>query len=168
MITIPIKDHYSAAELRALARSERTGRVRARMLAIAACLEGVARARAAALAGMSRNVLRIWIDRYNEAGVAGLRDRRHPGRPSEITPEQRAKLRARVLEGAEPDRDGVTAFRIADIRRIGREEFDIDASWSTIRRIMIGEGLAWLCPRPQHPDSDREAQEAFKKTSPMP
>lgn len=155
----------SSSELRDGARREKDGGVRARLLAIAACVDGMKRSAAARLYGMSRNVLRIWIDRYNGAGVEGLRDRKSSGRPPRIPAETGVALRHRVLAGPDPKRDGVVAFRIVDIQRIAEEEFAIDASWSTIRREMKRQGLSWLSPRPRNPRADAAAQEDFKKTS---
>lgn len=160
-----IRDDLSSSALRGLARRERDGRVRTRLLAIAACLEGMMRQDAAVLVGMSRNVLRIWIDRYNQDGVEGLRDRASPGRPPRITAERGARLRERVLAGPDPGRDGVVAFRVVDIHRIARDELDIDASLTTIWREMKRQGLSWLAPRPRNPRSDAEVQATFKKTS---
>src|SRR5215212_7772235 len=70
----------SAAELRrAAARSRDADAVR-RMLALALVLEGRSRAAAAAACGMDRQTLRDWVHRYNAEGLAGLSDRRPPGR----------------------------------------------------------------------------------------
>ncbi len=129
MVAKPIGRDRAPAELRAQARGERDGRVRARLLAIAACLEGMPRCAAARLYGMSRNVLGIWVDRYNAQGVAGLRDRPRAGRRPQITPEQGAKLREQVLAGPDPARDGVVAFRLVDVHRVAGKDFDVEASF---------------------------------------
>ncbi len=165
MVAKAIRGDRSPAVLRGDARGERDGRVRARILAIAACQEGMPRCTAARLYGMSRNVLRIWVDRYNAEGLTGLRDRPRAGRRPRITPAQGARLRERVLAGPDLARDGVVAFRLVDIHRIAGEEFDIAASFTTIWREMKRQGLSWLNPRPQNPRADEAAQEDFKKTS---
>ena len=36
--------------------------------------------------GVQRNVVRTWVDRYGEAGLAGLQDRPRPGRPQTFSP----------------------------------------------------------------------------------
>ena len=36
--------------------------------------------------GVQRNVVRTWVDRYREAGLAGLQDRPRPGRPRTFSP----------------------------------------------------------------------------------
>jgi len=36
--------------------------------------------------GVQRNVVRTWVDRYREAGLAGLQDRLRSGRPRTFSP----------------------------------------------------------------------------------
>jgi hypothetical protein len=36
--------------------------------------------------GVQRNVVRTWVDRYGEAGLAGLQDRPRSGRPRTFSP----------------------------------------------------------------------------------
>ena len=68
-----------AAELRRLARGE-SGRVCQRVLMIANLLEGMEHEDAARLVGLSRSAAYEWHNRYEEEGIAGLRDRPRPGR----------------------------------------------------------------------------------------
>src|SRR5881392_131464 len=72
-----------AAELRRLARRE-SGRVCQRALMIANMLEGMEHEQAARLAGLSRSAAYEWHNRYEEDGIAGLRDRSRPGRPPRV------------------------------------------------------------------------------------
>jgi hypothetical protein len=51
-------DHYPAADLRAMARREKNGRVASRMVAIAHALDGMKREAAAEMVGMDRQTLR--------------------------------------------------------------------------------------------------------------
>ena len=75
MVAVPITTGRTPAELRALARRERDGRVSARLLALANALDGMSREEAARAAGMDRQTLRDWVHRYNAEGVEGLRGR---------------------------------------------------------------------------------------------
>src|SRR5919107_1595901 len=115
MVAVPIATGRTPAELRALARRERDGRVAARLLALANALDGMGRAEAARAAGMDRQTLRGWVIRFNAEGVAGLRDQPRPGRPPRLTEGEQATLKAIVLRGPDPDRDGVSAWRALDL-----------------------------------------------------
>src|SRR5258708_31666421 len=81
MVALAVSERLSVDELREAARSEHRGKVRARLLAMAHLLEGGERGATARQFGMSRNVLRIWVSRYNAAGIEGLVDRHGGGAP---------------------------------------------------------------------------------------
>ena len=89
-----------------------------RMLALALVLEGGSRETAARAAGMDRQSLRDWVHRYDAEGLAGLRDRRRPGRRPRLTPAQEAELAAVVERGPDPDRDGVVRWRRVDLQAL--------------------------------------------------
>ena len=89
MVALAISEQLSVAALRDAARVEPRGKVRARLLALARLREGGERGATAKQFGMSRNVLRIWVGRYNAAGIAGLVDRHGGGAPARLTAEQR-------------------------------------------------------------------------------
>src|SRR3954452_10161305 len=93
MVAVPIATGRTPAELRALARRERDGRVGARLLALANASDGMSRDEAARAAGMDRQTLRDWVHRYNADGVEGLRDRSRPGRPCALDEGRQAALR---------------------------------------------------------------------------
>src|SRR3954451_24861425 len=78
MVAVAIAKERTPAELRALARRERDGRVSARLLALANALDGMSRGEAARAAGMDRQTLRDWVHRYNAEGIEGRRDRPRP------------------------------------------------------------------------------------------
>ena len=105
MVAVPIATGRTPAELRALARRERDGRVSARLLALANALDGMSRDEAARAAGMDRQTLRDWVHRYNAEGVEGLRDRPRSGRPCALDEGRQAALKALVLRGPKLERD---------------------------------------------------------------
>jgi transposase len=137
-----------------------------RMLALALVLEGGSREAAARAAGMDRQTLRDWVHRYNEEGLAGLRDRRRPGRKPRLTPEQEAELAAAVERGPDPDRDGVVRWRRVDLQALIETRFAVRLHERTVGKVLRRLGFARLSVRPKHPKADETAQAAFKKASP--
>jgi len=166
MVALAVSERLSVDGLRDAARWEHRGKVRARLLAMAHLLEGGERGATARQFGMSRNVLRIWVSRYNAAGIAGVVDRHGGGASARLTAEQRDALKKRVLAGADLERDAIVAFRIRDIRALAEREFGVRYSHGGMHRVLHAIGCAWLMPRPYHPEGDAEAQDAFKKNSP--
>jgi putative transposase len=165
MVALGVSERLSVGELREAARSEYRGKVRTRLLAMAHLLEGGERGATARQFGMSRNVLRIWVSRYNAAGIAGLVDRHGGGAPARLTAEQQDALKQRVLAGADLERDAIVAYRILDIRALAEREFGVRYSHGGMHRVLHAIGCAWLMPRPHHPKGEAAAQDGFKKNS---
>jgi transposase len=135
------------------------------MLAIALALEGIDRRTAARSCGMDRQTLRDWVHRYNAEGLAGLVNRKAPGRRRYLDEEQRAELARLVEEGPAPDKDGVVRWRRIDLKRKIEDSFGVRMHERTVSKQLVELGFAKMIVRPQHPKADVEAQEAFKKTS---
>jgi transposase len=155
----------SAAELRREAVRCREAAAARRMLALALVLEGRSREAAARAAGMDRQTLRDWVRRYNAEGLAGLHDRPRSGRKPRLTPEQSAELATVVDQGPDPARDGVVRWRQVDLQALIKARYDVELHERSVGKLLRRLGFARLSVRPQHPSSDPEAQEAFKKGS---
>jgi transposase len=156
------RSDLGAAELRRFARRE-SGRVCQRVLMIANMLEGMEHEEAARLAGLSRSAAYEWHNRYEEDGLEGLRDRPRPGRQPRVDAATSARLKERIVAGAELARDGVEAIRRVDAQRILKEEFEIECSLSSTYRLLHRMKLSWLAPRPRHPQADATAQAEFSQ-----
>ena len=126
-------------------------------------VDGMSRAEAARAAGMDRQALRDWVIRFNAEGIAGLCDRKRSGPKPFLDDGQQAVLRAMVLRGPDPDRDGVSAWRLIDICRLCEERFGVAYSVSGMFDLLKGLDLSWQKSRPRHPQADAAAQKAFKK-----
>lgn len=106
--------------------------------------------------------------RFNAAGVAGLRDQPRPGRPPWLTEGEQAALKAIVLRGPDPNRDGVSAWRIVDLCRIAEKRFGVTYREGGMLRLAKSLNLSWQKTRPTHPKANRAAQERFKKGASLP
>ena len=160
------REDRTAGELRVASGKARTARAARRMLAIALVLEGVDRKTAADTCGMDRQTLRDWVHRYNAEGLAGLENRRSPGPPPRLSPEQKARLAARVEAGPDPKVDGLVRWRRIDLQRWVAAEFGVVIHERTVGKQLRSLGYRRLVPRPRHPKADEAVQEAFKKASP--
>jgi len=163
---VPIRDDIPAEELRRLARQEGDGRVVCRLLSLANVVDGMSRERAARHAGMDRQTLRDWVIRFNAEGLEGLRDRPRSGRPPWLDDGQLAALKALVLRGPDPERDGVSTWRAKDLCQIVEDRFGVSYTENGMLRLLHDLGLSWQKARPIHPEADRQAQARFKKKFP--
>lgn len=155
-------------ELRRRARLCKDGGQARRMLAIALVLEGSLRDAAARAVGAERQALRDWVMHYNQDGLDGLKDRPKSGRRRRLNDEQLKEFDRLVEQGPDLTVDKVVRWRCADLKEIAKARFGVIVSERSIGRILKARRFARLSVRPQHPEADAAAQEAFKKTSPEP
>jgi transposase len=163
MPALAICEDLSSTELRRLARFEPDRRAAMRLLAIANALEGMSRAEAARLAGMERQALRDAVLRYNAEGAAGLHDRPRSGRPEALTEGQQAALKAWILRGPNPEREGVSAWRLIDICAHAEEAYGVRYSEWGMARLLKRLGLSHQKAKPRHPQGSAAERAAFKK-----
>ncbi len=166
MAVLITRTELSARELPAAASKTTDAKAARRMLAIALVMEGIDRRTAAESCGMDRQTLRDWVHRYNTEGLAGLSNRRAPGPKPRLSAAQKAELAQIVRDGPDPAVDGVVRWRRVDLKRQIEDRFGVTMHERTVGKQLATLGFRRLSVRPQHPKSDPDAQEAFKKTSP--
>ena len=161
---VMICTEFSAGQLRRRAKREGSRRASLRMLAIANALDGLERAEAARLAGMSGQALCDAIKRYNAEGLAGLYDRPKPGRSRRLSNAQEGELAEIVMAGPDVEKEGISAYTREDIARIVREKWQVSYSAGAMGRVLRRLGFSRQKARPSHPKKDPAAAEAFKKS----
>ena len=164
---IPLRDDFSADDLRALARRCRDAKQCARLLALAAVAEGRKRLEAARIGGTGQTLC-DWVHRFNAEGVDGLSDRMAPGAAPKLTLEQKAELAAIVEAGPDPQADGVVRWRRIDLKAVIEDRFGVVYHERSVSRLLHELDFAHLSARPRHPAQDGEILGAFKKTSRAP
>ncbi len=78
---IALRPDFSAAELRRLARRSKDTAQARRLLAVAAIYDGATRTEAARIGGVTVQIVRDWVVRFNAEGPEGLVNRKAPGNP---------------------------------------------------------------------------------------
>jgi transposase len=164
-IEITRKD-LSVLQLRAEAARTADAKQARRILAIAMGLDGHSRRLAAQAGGMDRQTLRDWVIRYNADGLAGLADRPRPGRQPRLAEAQRREVAKWVEDGPDLKTDGVVRWRCADLRDRIAAKFDVHLHERSVGKLLKKLNFSSMSVRPVHPQSDLEAQQAFKKTLP--
>lgn len=162
---LKIRDDIAPSELRHQARRERDGMAAARMHAIAHALEGYSRAEAARLAGMERQALRDAVLAFNDRGVAGLYDRPRGRSRCRLSEAEQASLKAIILQGPDPEKDGVSTYRLKDICQIVEERFGYRYGEPGMSRLLRRQNLSRQKTRPQHPEHEPGEKERFQKNS---
>jgi transposase len=163
---VPLRGDFEAVGVRLLAKKSKNGAQARRLLAIAAIYDGSSRTEAAKIAGVTLQIIRDWVVKFNASGPEGLIDRKAPGRSPRLSDEHRKALAAMIESGPIPAVHGVVRWRIVDLCYWLFEEFRISVSKQTLSRQLRAMGYRKLSARPRHHAQAEGAIEDFKKVSP--
>jgi transposase len=154
---------FDATTLRRLARRTKNSAQARRLLALGVIYDGGSRAQAAETGGVTRQIVRDWVVKFNADGPDGLIDRKIPGRPSKLEETHRDALRRIIESGPIPAVHGVVRWRLIDLCQWLFEEFRVVVSKQTLSRELRAMGFRKLSARPRHHAQRIEDIEAFKK-----
>ena len=101
-MALPLRTDFDAAGLRMAARRSKNAAQARRLLALAAIYDGATRSEAARIGGVTLQIVRDWVVKFNGAGPDGLIDRKPPGQPSRLNDTHRAALAAMIESGPIP------------------------------------------------------------------
>lgn len=96
-VPIKLRGDFSAGDVRAVARSCKDGALVRRLLAIATILDGHSRNDAALVGGVTRQIVRDWVVRFNAEGPDGLMTRKAPG-PTTILNDRHRRALDEILD----------------------------------------------------------------------
>lgn len=162
---IKVRTDYTSGDLRWFSwRCGDADQVR-RLLAVAHILDGGSRSEAATIAGVTLQIVRDWVLRFNEGGPEGLATRKAPGRASILNDEQRARLAEQVEAGPIPAAHGVVRWRLADLAQWMWDEFRLSVTRHTLGRELRAMGYRKLSARPRHRGQKPDDIDVFKKSS---
>ena len=112
---IPLRPDMTAADLRQQARRARHASQARRLLALAEIYDGGSRTDAARIGGVTLQIVRDWVLRFNALGPEGLIDRKAPGPAAKLDDGQRHALASMVENGPLPAVHGVVRWRLKDL-----------------------------------------------------
>jgi len=93
---VGLRGDYDAGALRVAAKRSKDGPQARRLLVLAAIYDGASRTEAAKIGGVTLQVVRDWVVRFNADGPEGI-DRKAPGQQPRLNEAQRTALAA-ILE----------------------------------------------------------------------
>jgi transposase len=162
---ITVRTDYTSLDLRRISRRcDDPDQVR-RLLALALILDGSSRSEAAKAAGVTLQIVRDWVIRFNADGPDGLISRKAPGKVSILSAAQRRALAEQVEAGPIPAAHGVVRWRLIDLAQWVRDEFGLSITKQTLSREMRALGFRKLSARPRHRGQKTDDIADFKKAS---
>lgn len=162
---IALRSDFTAGDLRVLAKKTRDAKQGRRLLALAEIYDGGSRSDAARIGGVTLQIVRDWVVRFNAEGTGGLVDRKAPGQPSRLNDEHRAVIARMIEAGPMPAVHGVVRWRLVDLIQWIWEELRVSVAKQTLSRELRAMGYRKLSARPRHYAQRSEDIEEFRKTS---
>jgi transposase len=135
-------------------------------LALSAIYEGGTRTEAARIGGVTLQIVRDWVVKFNAHGPESLIGRKPPGQPSRLTDAHRVALMERIDDGPIPSVHGVVRWRLVDLIEWLWDEFRLRISKQTLSREVRALGYRKLSARPRHHAKSEAEVSAFKKSFP--
>ena len=160
---IGLREDFDGAALRRFARSSKSANQARRLLALAQIYDGGSRSEAAKIGGVTLQIVRDWVIRFNARGPDGLLDGKARGKPSILNDAQRRALVEIVESGPIPAIHGVVRWRLIDLAQWLHDEFAVSLDETTVGRELKKLGYVKLTARPRHHAQNEYAMEAFKK-----
>ncbi len=165
-MTTALRDDFDAPVLRGLARLSKDAGQARRLLALAAIYAGGSRTDAAQLGGVTLQIVRDWVLKFNATGPDGLIDRKSPGAKPLLTEAQRAALAAVVESGPVASVHGVVRWRLIDLCQWVWDTFGISIAKPTMSRELRAMDFRKLSARPRHHGQAEGAIALFKTALP--
>ena len=165
-VPVKLRDDFSAVDIRAHARRCKDGAQVRRLLAIATILDGSSRSDAALIGGVTLQIVRGWVLRFNADGPEGLATRKAPGPQTILHDGHRRALEEIVETGQIPAVHGVVRWRIIDLAQWLWDEFRVSISKQALGHELRTMGYRKLSARPRHHGQRPEDIAVFKKSSP--
>jgi transposase len=114
--------------------------------------------------GVAAETIWRWAKAYQKLGVSGLYPKPRTPKPSKLAFSQKAEVLAWIDERKTADGQPVH-WTLERLRQAISDKFGVTLGLNTIWVWLRRENRKLKVPRPRHAKGDKEAQEAFKKTS---
>ncbi len=174
-MAILLRTDFDASQVRAAAKATKDGLQVRRLLALAAIYDGGTRGEAAprsllrklaGIGGVTLQIVRDWVMRFNAHGPAGLVDHKLTGRPTRLNDAHRAAVAALIESGPTPAIHGVVRWRLVDLCQWLWDEHQVSVAKQTLGRELRAMNYRKLSARPRHQAQAADAIELFKRVSP--
>lgn len=129
--------------------------------------KGISQADVARKFKVSPAAVKYWHDAWEKQGLEGLKSKGHPGFSSELTEENRKKLKKTLLRGAKKYGYPTDLWTLPRIAAVIRKEFGISFSCVWVWKIILSLGFTSQKPQERNKERDEKAIGEWKtKTFP--
>ncbi|MBH1979450.1 MAG: winged helix-turn-helix domain-containing protein [Comamonadaceae bacterium] len=161
MLSQQIIDRLQPYDFDRLARREKDGRRRLRLIALAHLKDGKSYIEVAAALRVTRHAIMRWVQWFSAGGVARLAGMPHDWSRQRLAKEHEEAFR-QAVEQLQRERGG-GRVRGEDIRQLLDQQFGVAYSLNGVYDLMKRLGMVWISARALSPYADPVAQAEFKK-----
>jgi transposase len=129
--------------------------------AVEAVQNGIAKSTVAQAYGVSRLTIYRWLDRFEKDGTEGLERQPGSGRPRKLEELTEEELKVIVLQRASDFGFETDLWTVGRLRRVIREQYEIDLSDNTVWRRLREAGLTYQKPEREYYEIDEATREAW-------
>jgi transposase len=129
--------------------------------AVEAVQNGIPKSTVAQAYGVSRLTIYRWLDRFERDGAEGLERQPGSGRPRKLEELTEEELKAIVLQRASDFGFETDLWTVGRLRRVIREQYEIDLSDNTVWRRLREAGLTYQKPEREYYEIDEATREAW-------
>ena len=126
-----------------------------------AVLEGLTITSVAVAYGVDRKTVSRWVVKYRESGREALCRKEGSGRPRKLQDLTEDELRGRILRGAAAFGFETDLWTVNRLRRVIRDEFQIQLSKNTIWRRLRDAGLTYQKPEREYYEMDEATRKKW-------
>lgn len=144
-----------------LAKSCHNPREQMRLLAFVHLKEGKTVKEVAAIVKVSRNAVYVWLRRFRNKSIEGLKEIGGRGAKSKLPLSEHEAFRQAVLRLQEARSGG--RIKGSDILELMEIKFGITCTKRSVYNHLKRANLVWVSARAKHPKGDLAKQEVFKK-----
>ena len=160
-----LRDDFDSGAVCRLAKASKDAAQTRRLLALASIYDGGSHREAARIGGVTPQIVRDWVVRFNARGGAGLIAGHAGGSAPKLTEDHRRALAKLVDDGPDPAVDGVVRWRLKDLVAWLHRTHGLTLDETTLSRALKLLGYRKLSARPRHHAQQDDAIEDFKKAS---
>jgi len=139
------------------------GTVAMRLLAIVAAGRGMGMEEIAEFLRTTRQSVAKWIGKYKSDGLKGICDKPKGHRVKRLSETQEKQMQEWLDQSKSPSGEPYY-WTVDKVQTAIEKQFGVVLSRSRVGYLIQEWGFRPKVPRPRHAESDKEAQEAFKKT----
>lgn len=160
---LEITQNISGRDLEFFYKKEKNPHVKERLLMIIHIKEGWVSREVARIVKKSHVAVAYWVNRFNEEGIEGLKDKPRSGRPTKIAKNE-FKLLWNDIRRQPKEFDYKQQFWSTKLLRIHiREKYGKSYSDRHVQRIFHKLGFSLIKPRPRHIKASKKEEIEFKE-----